>query len=98
MILQKSDRLRCPLTDAIARCCTWGTNRIDFGRAGAVAPLVNYLKSPDPNVHRSTARALFQLSRDPKNCVVMHESGAVKLLLQMVGSPVSGSSTLALDM
>ncbi|TPP61578.1 Armadillo repeat-containing protein 4 [Fasciola gigantica] len=82
----KSDRLRCPLTDAIARCCSWGTNRIDFGRAGAVAPLVNYLHSPDINVHRSTARALFQLSRDPKNCVVMHEAGAVKLLLKMVGS------------
>ncbi|KAF7258569.1 hypothetical protein EG68_03236 [Paragonimus skrjabini miyazakii] len=82
----KDDHLRCPLTDAIARCCTWGTNRIDFGRAGAVSPLVRYLHSPDPAVHRSTARALFQLSRDPSNCVAMHEAGAVKLLLQMVGS------------
>ncbi|KAF8561051.1 hypothetical protein P879_04693 [Paragonimus westermani] len=82
----KDDHLRCPLTDAIARCCTWGTNRIDFGRAGAVSPLVRYLHSPDPAVHRSTARALFQLSRDPGNCVAMHEAGAVKLLLQMVGS------------
>ncbi|CAH8605377.1 unnamed protein product [Dicrocoelium dendriticum] len=82
----KDDKLRCPLTDAIARCCTWGTNRIDFGRAGAVSPLVNYLRSHDSNVHRSTAKALFQLSRDPNNCVAMHEAGVVKLLLQMVGS------------
>ncbi|CAL8085896.1 unnamed protein product [Calicophoron daubneyi] len=82
----KDDHLRCPLTDAIARCCTWGTNRIDFGKADAVTPLVSYLKSTDVNVHRSTARALFQLSRDPNNCVAMHEAGAVKMLLEMVGS------------
>ncbi|VDP57011.1 unnamed protein product [Schistosoma curassoni] len=82
----KDDRLRCPLTDAIAKCCTWGTNRIDFGRAGAVIPIVRYLKSSDPNVHRSTAKALFQLSRDPNNCVSMHQVNVVKYLLQMVGS------------
>ncbi|GAA49475.1 armadillo repeat-containing protein 4 [Clonorchis sinensis] len=83
----KDDKLRCPLTEAIARCCTWGTNRVDFGRAGAVSPLVGYLNSTDPNVHRSTAKALFQLSRDPNNCVTMHDAGVVKPLLQMVGSP-----------
>ncbi|TGZ70260.1 hypothetical protein CRM22_003307 [Opisthorchis felineus] len=83
----KDDKLRCPLTEAIARCCTWGTNRVDFGRAGAVSPLVGYLNSTDPNVHRSTAKALFQLSRDPNNCVAMHDAGVVKPLLQMVGSP-----------
>ncbi|KER33955.1 hypothetical protein T265_00387 [Opisthorchis viverrini] len=83
----KDDKLRCPLTEAIARCCTWGTNRVEFGRAGAVSPLVGYLNSTDPNVHRSTAKALFQLSRDPNNCVTMHDAGVVKPLLQMVGSP-----------
>ncbi|KAH8860119.1 Armadillo repeat-containing protein 4 [Schistosoma japonicum] len=82
----KDDRLRCPLTDAIAKCCTWGTNRIDFGNSGAVTPIVNYLKSTDINVHRSTAKALHQLSRDPNNCISMHRVGVVKYLLQMVGS------------
>ncbi|CAH8496743.1 unnamed protein product [Heterobilharzia americana] len=56
----RDERLRCPLTDAIAKCY--------------------------PNVHRSTAKALFQLSRDPNNCVSMHKVGVVKYLLQMVGS------------
>nr|CAH8840205.1 unnamed protein product [Trichobilharzia regenti] len=83
----KDDCLRCPLTDAIAKCCTWGTNRVDFGNCGAVTPIVQFLKSSDPNVHRSTAKALFQLSRDPNNCVAMHQAGVVKYLLQMVGSP-----------
>ncbi|VDQ02684.1 unnamed protein product [Trichobilharzia regenti] len=87
--LAKDDCLRCPLTDAIAKCCTWGTNRVDFGNCGAVTPIVQFLKSSDPNVHRSTAKALFQLSRDPNNCVAMHQAGVVKYLLQMVGSPVS---------
>ena len=80
------DRLRQYLADSIARCCTWGNNRVAFGRAGAVAPLVRYLKSPTLDVHRATARALYQLSRDPNNCIAMHNSGVVKPLIAMVGS------------
>nr|CAB3223153.1 armadillo repeat-containing protein 4 [Phallusia mammillata] len=81
-----NDKLRRHLAEAIARCCTWGNNRVSFGREGAVAPLVGYLKSNDPQVHRSTAQALYQLSRDPDNCITMHENGVVKMLLNMVGS------------
>lgn len=80
------DRLRQYLAESIARCCTWGNNRVSFGRAGAVPPLVNYLKSKNPDVHRATARALHQLSRDPDNCISMHNSDVVKYLLEMVGS------------
>ncbi|KAJ1567160.1 Armadillo repeat-containing protein 4 [Cladochytrium tenue] len=60
----RSDRLRKHLAEAIARCCHWGNNRVAFGAAAAVAPLVRYLRSPDDEVHRSTARALHQLSMD----------------------------------
>ena len=63
----------------LRRCCTWGNNRVAFGQAGAVPPLVNYLKSKNPDVHRATARALHQLSRDPDNCISMHNSGVVKV-------------------
>ncbi|PFX30563.1 armadillo repeat-containing protein 4-like [Stylophora pistillata] len=80
------DRLRQYLAESIARCCTWGNNRVAFGQAGAVPPLVYYLKSKNPDVHRATARALHQLSRDPDNCISMHNSGVVKYLLEMVGS------------
>ena len=76
---QTDDKLRRHLADAIARCCMWGNNRVAFGQNGAVAPLVKYLKSPDQNVHRATAKALYQLSRDPNNCITMHESGVVKV-------------------
>jgi len=79
------DKLRHHLAEAIARCCTWGNNRVSFGQAGAVAPLVRYLKSKSVDVHRSTAKALHQLSRDPDNCIAMHSSGVVKPLLVMVG-------------
>ncbi len=44
------DRLRRHLAEAIAHCCAWGNNRGAFGDAQAVAPLVKYLKSPDPLV------------------------------------------------
>ena len=50
-----------------------------FGKEEAVAPLVYYLRSSDPDVHRSTAQALYQLSKDPKNCITMHEHGVVQV-------------------
>ena len=77
--LQTDDKLRRHLADAIARCCMWGNNRVAFGQNNAVAPLVHYLKSPDENVHCATAEGLYQLSRDPNNCITMHESGVVKV-------------------
>ncbi|XP_020846175.1 outer dynein arm-docking complex subunit 2 [Phascolarctos cinereus] len=82
-----NDKLRQHLAEAISRCCMWGRNRIAFGEHKAVAPLVRYLKSKDTNVHRATAQALYQLSEDANNCITMHENGAVRLLLDMVGSP-----------
>lgn len=85
-LLQQNDRLRRHLAEAIARCCSWGNNRVSFGSEKAVAPLVYYLKSKDKQVHRSTARALFQLSKDPDNCICMHVAGVVKPLMEMVGS------------
>ncbi|NXL29997.1 ARMC4 protein, partial [Glaucidium brasilianum] len=81
-----NDKLRRHLAEAISHCCMWGSNRFAFGETKAIAPLVQYLKSKDPSVHRATAQALYQLSEDPNNCITMHENGVVKLLLAMVGS------------
>ncbi|XP_055286155.1 outer dynein arm-docking complex subunit 2 isoform X3 [Moschus berezovskii] len=86
-LVQNNDKLRRHLAETISRCCMWGRNRVAFGEHKAVAPLVRYLKSNDTNVHRATAQALYQLSEDADNCITMHENGAVKLLLDMVGSP-----------
>ena len=80
------DRLRRHLSSAISQCCTWGANRIAFGEADAVAPLVKYLRSADEHVHRSTATALWQLSMYPDNCITMHEAGVVRPLIGLVGS------------
>ena len=62
-----------------SRCCTWRNNRVAFGEAVAVAPLVSYLLSSEAGVHRSTACALHQLSKDPDNCITMHEAGVVQV-------------------
>eukprot|EP00041_Stephanoeca_diplocostata_P026873 m.731978 g.731978 ORF g.731978 m.731978 type:complete len:1014 (+) comp23065_c0_seq1:192-3233(+) len=83
------DRLRCHLASAICQCCGWGTNRAAFGENNAVAPLVKFLKSSDPLVHRATARALCALSMDPNNCITMHDQNVVRLLLPMVGAVLS---------
>ena len=60
-------------------------NRALFGQSGAVAPLVSYLTTSDLEVHRSTSVALFQLSKDPWNCVTMHQNGVVPHLLRLIG-------------
>lgn len=78
-LLQNNDKLRHHLAEAISHCCMWGNNRVTFGENKAVAPLVHYLKSNDPLVHRATAQALYQLSEDPSNCITMHENGVVKV-------------------
>ncbi len=67
------------MTESIAQCCKWGKNRELFGRHGAVAPLVKYLKSSNQDVHTSTAKALHQLSKSPENCITMHENGVVRV-------------------
>ena len=74
------------LAAAVANCCAWADNRVAFGTAGAVAPLVKYLRGGTAAVHRATALALCQLSRHAANCVVMHKHGVVKLLLGMIGA------------
>lgn len=75
--VQDEDILKEHLAEAIAYCCDWGVNCHEFGRLGAITPLVNYMNSKDKNVHRTTAYALHQLSADPYNCVTMHQSGVV---------------------
>lgn len=77
--LQTDNRLLRHLAEAIGRCCMWGSNRTSFGDAGAVPPLVHYLKSKDGAVHKSTVMALYQLSKEPNNCITMHRRGAVKV-------------------
>lgn len=77
--MQTDDRLRCHLADAIACCCMWGKNRAAFGEAGAVAPLVRYVKSNNSAVHETTVVALYQLSKDVDNCITLHSNGVVKV-------------------
>jgi hypothetical protein len=76
--------LRKYLTEAIAECCKWGKNRELFGRNDAVAPLVKYLKSNNQDVNCSTAKALHQLSKNPENCIVMHENGVVRVITELL--------------
>ncbi|XP_034027915.1 armadillo repeat-containing protein 4 [Thalassophryne amazonica] len=82
----RNDRLRYHLADVIGHCCILGCNRISFGEAGVVAPLVHYLKSSNSAVHQTTAHALFQLSKEPNNCITMHKNGVVRPLIAMMGS------------
>ncbi|CAH2011816.1 unnamed protein product [Acanthoscelides obtectus] len=78
--------LRQHLASAIAYCCAWGSNCKMFGRLGAITPLVQYMADEDPDVHRTTALALYHLSQNPFNCITMHEGGVVTFLLKAVST------------
>ncbi|KAJ0005398.1 hypothetical protein NQD34_015292, partial [Periophthalmus magnuspinnatus] len=79
------DLLRRHLVEAVAYCCMWGQNRAAFGKAGAVPPLVRYVKSKDSGVHETTVVALYQLSKDVDNCISLHSNGVVQPLLELMG-------------
>lgn len=83
LFIQEDDTLREHLASAIANCCNWGSNCYEFGRLGAVTPLVGYMMSNDKHVHRTTALALCQLSKDPFNCVTLHQSGVVPVSIRL---------------
>lgn len=67
------DDLRRSLAEAIAYCCEWSSNKEEFGKLGAIEPLVGYMASKDIRVHRSTALALYHLSYHSMNCITMHQ-------------------------
>lgn len=55
-------------------------------RLGAITPLVAYMADSNAKVHRTTALALFHLSKNAFNCITMHESGVVPFLLKAVST------------
>lgn len=65
--------LRESLAAAIASCAPYGKNTQELGRLRTVAPIVGYMVSKNPRVHRTTAMALQRLSVDPQNCITMHQ-------------------------
>ncbi|XP_067625312.1 armadillo repeat-containing protein gudu [Eurosta solidaginis] len=86
LVNTEEDLLRENLAAAIASCATFGNNTQELGRLRTVTPIVSYLTSNDPAVHRTTSMALEKLSMDPQNCIIMHQSGVVPFLLECVGS------------
>lgn len=69
----KDDLLRENLAAAIASCAPHGTNTQELGRLRTVTPIVGYMVSSNPRVHRTTAMALHRLSEDSQNCITMHQ-------------------------
>lgn len=68
-----NDILRVNLAAAIASCAGYGNNTQELGRLRTVTPIVSYMTSDSPEVHRTTAMALEKLSMDPHNCITMHQ-------------------------
>ncbi|XP_065078315.1 armadillo repeat-containing protein gudu [Ochlerotatus camptorhynchus] len=86
LVYTTDDLLRENLAAAIASCAPYASNTQELGRLRTVTPIVGYMVSNNPRVHRTTAMALQKLSEDPQNCITMHQSGVVPFLLETVGS------------
>lgn len=86
LVYTTDDLLRENLAAAIASCAPYAQNTQELGRLRTVTPIVGYMVSNNPRVHRTTAMALQKLSEDPQNCITMHQSGVVPFLLETVGS------------
>lgn len=71
--------MRKNLAAAIASCATYGNNTQELGRLRTVTPIVSYMTSDDPEVHRTTAMALEKLSMDPQNCITMHQVNKIEI-------------------
>lgn len=76
--------MRRYLALAIAYCCELDANCFEFGKLGAVGPLVSYMTSKDEEVHKSTALALHKISQDPFNCVTLHQTQVVQVLITVL--------------
>jgi hypothetical protein len=61
------------------RCGVFGDNAKAFRTSGAVSKIVKYLYIEDTPLQEATVRALYQLSRDPANCAIIHKHGGVKV-------------------
>lgn len=73
--------MRANLTLAIAYCCEWGDNSSEFGKLKTVAPLVGYMNSKNKAVLKGVCIAMYHLSKDPINCVTMHNCGIIKVYI-----------------
>lgn len=73
LVHTENDLLRENLAYAIANCAPYGTNTQELGRLRTVTPIVGYMVSENPKVHRTCAMALEKLSADPQNCITMHQ-------------------------
>lgn len=73
LVHTNDDMLRENLAAAIASCAPYGKNTQELGRLKTVTPIIGYMVSNNPRVHRTTAMALQKLSVDPQNCIQMHQ-------------------------
>lgn len=66
------------------RCGVFGDNAKAFRTSGAVSKIVKYLYIEDTPLQEATVRALYQLSRDPANCAIIHKHGGVKVRINTI--------------
>lgn len=80
LVYTTDDLLRENLAAAIASCAPYANNTQELGRLRTVTPIVGYMVSNNPRVHRTTAMALQKLSEDPQNCITMHQVNVTRAL------------------
>lgn len=70
--------------------------KVEIGEAGALAPLMDFLRSDQEDRVQTAVVALSFLTAEcPANTVAAYEAGAMELLLKFVDSPIGGMRAAA---
>ncbi|CAF0944771.1 unnamed protein product [Rotaria sordida] len=78
-------QLRKPFCDAIANLLDLPKNQEQFGNRRVMIALKNYLQEQDSELYKSLTKIIYDLSRVPSNCVILHDVGIASNLLKLIG-------------
>ena len=64
-----------PYCDAIANLLNLSKNQEQFGNHRVMIALKNYLNQHDQELYKPLTKAIYDLSLNPSNCIILHEVG-----------------------
>ncbi|CAF1513769.1 unnamed protein product [Rotaria magnacalcarata] len=78
-------QLRKPFCDALANLSDLPKNQEQLGNRRVVIALKHYLQEQDPELYKPLTKVIYDLSRVPSNCGILHEVGIAPNLLKLIG-------------
>ncbi|CAF4251461.1 unnamed protein product [Rotaria socialis] len=78
-------QLRKPFCDALANLSDLPKNQEQLGNRRIAIALKHYLQEQDPELNKPLTKVIYDLSRVPSNCGILHDVGIAPNLLKLIG-------------